>query len=68
MRLTPASGAGPDISEGKKMRALTATNAKRNTSKIRNGATFWRKKVIMNFKIDRVKNSGSGEEIIKSDW
>jgi hypothetical protein len=52
------------MSEGKKMRALTATNAKRNTSKIKNGATFWRKKVIMNFKVDRVRNSGSGLQIV----
>jgi hypothetical protein len=48
--MNPVKGAGADISEGKKILALTATNAKRNTNKIKNGATFWRRKVIMNFK------------------
>jgi hypothetical protein len=44
---SPVNGAGADISVGKKIRALTATRANRNTITINSGAMFWRKKVII---------------------
>jgi hypothetical protein len=51
--IKPVSGAGPDISVGKKIRALTATSANRKISTINKGPIFWRIKVIINFRIDR---------------
>ncbi len=44
--MKPVSGAGADISVGKKILALTATSANRNTRTINKGAIFWRMKVI----------------------
>jgi hypothetical protein len=41
-----STGAGAAISEGRKMRELTATSATRNTSTIKKGATYCRKKAI----------------------
>ncbi len=37
---TSSIGAGAAISEGRKMRALTATSANKNTSKTKNGAMY----------------------------
>jgi hypothetical protein len=46
-QINPVSGAGADISVGKKILALIATNANKKTSRIKNGPTFWRKKVMV---------------------
>jgi hypothetical protein len=60
MRKTRSSmGAGAAISEGKKARMLTNTRATKNIRIIRNGATYWRKNVMVmseigqNLKIER---------------
>ncbi len=43
---TSSIGAGAAMSEGKNIRALTAAKATKNTSKIKNGVTYSRKKAI----------------------
>jgi hypothetical protein len=40
LEISPVKGAGPDISVGKKIRALTATSANKKISKIKKGPTF----------------------------
>ncbi|NJR32743.1 MAG: hypothetical protein HC778_07955 [Chamaesiphon sp. CSU_1_12] len=45
--MKPVIGAGAERSDGKNIRALTATRANKKTNKIKNGPTFWRKKVIL---------------------
>jgi hypothetical protein len=49
-QINPVSGAGADMSVGKKILALIATSANKKTSRMRNGPTFWRKKVIISSK------------------
>jgi hypothetical protein len=49
-QINPVSGAGADISVGKKILALIATSANKKTNRIKNGPTFWRKKVITSSK------------------
>jgi hypothetical protein len=48
MRKTRSSmGAGAAMSEGKKARMLTNTRATKKIRTIRNGATYWRKNIMV---------------------
>jgi hypothetical protein len=49
----PVNGAGPDISVGKKILALTATSANKNKITMNRGPMFWRKKVIISAKYSK---------------
>jgi hypothetical protein len=49
-QINPVSGAGADISAGKKILALTATSANKKIITMNKGPIFWRKKVIINSK------------------
>ncbi len=46
-QINPVSGAGADISVGKKILALIAASANKKISRMMNGPTFWRKKVMV---------------------
>lgn len=51
------TGAGAAISEGKKIRALTASKASKKIVTTSNGAIYWRKKFIIYKELNNINNN-----------